>query len=281
MRPLLLHYHIFKNAGSSFERALQQALGDGLASFDSPSPRGFVSADDLREFAHARPEVRAIISHQAAPPAPAIPDREIFTSILIRDPIARIRSIYAFERGQQSDTPGATKAKELDFKSYVDWRLQTAPAMFCNYQVHFCTRREAARPQPVGVEALNEAIAQLDRLSIVGTVARYDEWLALARKVLATPFPELRLESHRINVTAATQASESAILDQLIADLGESTSHFLLEQNQLDMCLYQIAESILTRRLAEEGVELTLARAYGEALAHRKASAAPPVSPVP
>lgn len=277
--PLLIHYHIFKNAGSSFEWALQQVLRAGFASFDSPSPGGFVSEADLREYIEQHPDVRAIISHQAAPPAPAIADREIFTSILIRDPIARIRSIYAFERGQASDSPGATKAKELDFKGYVDWRLRTSPAMFCNYQVHFCTRSQPVRPRPVGREDLREAIARLDGLSIVGTVARYDEWLALAQKILAVPFPDVRLQSKRLNVTADQQASESAILDQLIVDLGEYTSQFLIEHNQLDMFLYQIADSILTRKLAEQGVELTLARAYAQAQEHRKSAPASGLSP--
>ena len=269
MMPLLLHYHIFKNAGSSFEASLQQSFGDRFASFDSPSPRGFVSGDDLRGFVREHPEVCAIISHQAAPPAPTLDGREVFTSILIRDPIARIRSIYAFERAQESDTPGATKAKELDFKGYVDWRVQTAPAIFCNYQVHFCTRDAAARPRPVGPAELQAAIARLDGVSIVGTVARYDQWLALARHVLAAGFPDLKLESKRVNVTAARQASEAAILAQLIDELGTSTTEHLLENNQLDLALYQVADSILTRRLAEQGLDLTLSRSYSEALAER------------
>ncbi len=270
MKPLLLHYHIFKNAGSSFEAALQQSLGSSFASFDSPSPRGFVSGDDLREFARERPDVRAIMSHQAAPPAPEIDGREVLTSILIRDPIARIRSIYAFERAQQSDTPGATKAKELDFKGYVDWRLETAPAMFCNSQVHFCTREAAGRARRIGPDDLRAAIARLDGVSIVGTVARYEEWLALAQQILAGPFPDLKLESKHLNVTAARQASERAILDQLIDDLGASTTEHLLGNNQLDMTLYQVADSILTRKLAEQGVMLNLARSYSKALEERR-----------
>ncbi len=166
-------------------------------------------------------------------------------------------------------SPGATKAKELDFKAYVEWRLQTSPAMFCNYQVHFCTRSEEPRRRPIGREELEKAIAHLDAISIVGTVARYDDWIALAQKILSRPFPNFVLQSSRRNVTAA-QRSEPAILDQLMDDLGESTTNFLLEHNQLDMCLHQIADSILTRRMAEEGVELMLARAYTRARQNRR-----------
>ena len=166
--PLLIHYHIFKNAGSSFQWALEQALGRGYRSFDSSSPRGFVSRCDLIEFSKRYPGVCAISSHQAAPPAPRIRGREVLTSILIRDPIARVRSIYAFERSQQALTRGAIKAKELTFKEYVEWRLKTSPTMFCNYQVHFCTRSAANRVAAPDRAKLDEAIRHLDAISLVG-----------------------------------------------------------------------------------------------------------------
>src|SRR2546421_347714 len=71
---------------------------------------------------------------------PKIRGYTVISSILIRDPVARIRSIYAFERQQATVSPGAQKAKELDFKGYVEWRLSNSPVMFCNSQVHFCSR---------------------------------------------------------------------------------------------------------------------------------------------
>lgn len=268
--PLLIHYHIFKNAGSSFEWALQQALGARFASFDSPSPRGFVSAKDLADFVQGHPDVAAVSSHQVAPPAPMLEGRKVWTSILIRDPLARIRSVYAFERRQKTSSPGALKAKELDFKGYVDWRLKTSPGMFCNYQVHFCSRAEAPQRRSLGPEHLKRAIAHLDMISIVGTVARYDDWLALAQKLLAQPFPGIMLQSSRQNATVTESVSEAAILDQLVDDLGESIVQHLIENNQLDMCLHQIADASLTHKLAEEGIEISLAQAYAQALENRQ-----------
>ena len=144
--PLLIHYHIFKNAGTSFTWALKHELGEGFRAFDTPSPKGFVSSRDLTALAHQHPDVFAISSHQAAPPAPKIRGREVLSSILIRDPIARIRSIHSFERRQQVATPGAIKAKELSFREYVEWRLETSPTSLCNFQVYYCTRMEGAPP---------------------------------------------------------------------------------------------------------------------------------------
>ncbi len=263
--PLLIHYHIFKNAGTSFTWALKHELGEGFRAFDKPSPKGFVSSRDLKALAHQHPDVFAISSHQAAPPAPKIRGREVLSSILIRDPIARIRSIHSFERRQQVATPGAIKAKELSFREYVEWRLETSPTSLCNFQVYYCTRMEGTRPGAPDRAALEQAIRNLDEISIVGTVARYQEWLALAQDFLGGPFPNLSLPSGRRNVTSETGLTTAATFDQLRDELGDTIVDYLLKNNELDMCLHQVADALLTRRLAERGVALSLLQAYTNA----------------
>lgn len=269
---LLIHYHIFKNAGTSFEWALEQALGKRFRMFDTPSPGGFISGRNLREFAGRNPHVQAISSHQAAPPAPRIPGREVVTSILIRDPIARIRSIYSFERRQKASSLGAIKAKELNFRQYVEWRLETSPAFLCNFQVHFCSRTKDGLSFTTGRECLERAIANLDTVSIVGTVARYEEWLALAQRILSGPFVDVTLPFSRQNASSGDDPSKAAILEELIIELGETTAQHLLENNELDMCLHQIADALLTRRLAEHGVGLTLRQDYNNTQGDRLSS---------
>jgi hypothetical protein len=265
-RPLLIHYHIFKNAGTSFEWALEQAFGPDFQQFDSPSCDGFVSNQDLTRVARERPSVKAIATHQAAPPPPSIRGRNVIASILIRDPIARIRSIYAFERLQGGDTLGPVKARELDFRGYVEWRLKTTPRMFCNFQLHFCRRYSDRHLSPLDASELRKAIASLDAMDIVGTVERYDEWLALAQAVLSRHFGPVILPSTRINVLATScPKSQGEIYVDLVSDLGEKLAQCLLEQNELDMRLYQVADALLSRRLAEQGMEISLRRAYKKA----------------
>jgi hypothetical protein len=266
-RPLLVHYHIFKNAGTSFEWTLKQALGRRFCTYDLTAPNQILSSADIIRYVKQRPETEAVSSHQVSFPAPIIRGREVVTSILIRDPIARIRSIYAFERQQEVSTPGALKAKELDFKGYVEWRLGTAPAMLCNYQVHFCSRTKGSQHKGRLDEAhLRKAIANLDRVDIVGTVERYGEWLTLAQLILCKPFPNILLSATRQNVTGtAGETTEAAILDDLVNELGQTLAEHLLEGNKLDMCLHQVADALLTRKLAENGGAVALIKAYAEA----------------
>ncbi len=260
--PVLIHYHIFKNAGTSFEWALQQNFGKRFKRFDKETPGATLSAEECIEFLSSAPEAVAISSHQLMLPPPRVPRRRVYTSILIRDPIARIRSIYAFERRQNEKTPGAIKAKELSFKDYVDWRLSTSPAMLCNYQVYFLARgKNLRRPATVDSEDMQRAIANLDRVDIVGTVERYEEWLALAQSILSTSFPGTELSVSRQNVTSEN-STNAAIFDDLVEDLGHEMAQRLLESNELDMCLHQVADGLLTRRLGECGVKVTLREIY-------------------
>jgi hypothetical protein len=271
---VLIHYHIFKNAGTSFEWALEQAFGvTRVLHLDTPFHYGYISAREMRQAVRLNPAIKVIATHQAAPPAPRIQDREVITSILIRDPIARIRSIYAFERFQDTVHPGNLKAKNLDFRQYVEWRLETSARMFCNFQVHFCCRRRVAEIPNLDSSHLQQAIEALDGVDIVGTVERYDEWLALARAVLEDHVEGLSLPSGRHNVLTGERClSKETIYQDLVRDLGETTARYLLEQNELDMSLYQVADALLTRRLAERRVHLSLRHAYFNASAEYESS---------
>lgn len=88
--PFPIHYHISKNAGTSFEWALEQTLGATCQQFDSAVSHGYASARDLVEFSFRHPEITAISSPQAVPPAPRIFGRQVITRVLIRDRIERI-----------------------------------------------------------------------------------------------------------------------------------------------------------------------------------------------
>lgn len=264
--PLLIHYHIFKNAGTSFEWSLKENLGTALHMYDSPGAGGILLSPDIVSYARSNPEVKAISSHQAVLPVPRIPKRNVISSILIRDPIARIRSIYAFERQQATISPGARKAKELDFKGYVEWRLSDTPVMFCNFQVYFCSRAKESVPDQIATERdLERAIENLDQIDLVGTVERYAQWLALAQSVLSPSFPSLRLVVARRNVTGEDRPNGHVhIFDHLVKELGSDLAERLLECNFLDMRLHQIADALLTRRLAEHGIEIKQHDAYAK-----------------
>jgi hypothetical protein len=74
----------------------------------SPFHDAFVSGRAIAQFVRANRATKAITSHRAAPPGPAIRGIDILTNILIHDPIARRGA--SFERWQKYDLPGAREA---------------------------------------------------------------------------------------------------------------------------------------------------------------------------
>ena len=73
----------------------------------------------------------------------------------------------------------------------------------------------------------------------------------------------LTLESvHRNRSDSGSSESEAEIHARLVRDLGSELTAELLRRNELDMCLYQVADALLTRRLAERSVLNELRNAY-------------------
>ncbi len=70
----------------------------------SPFHDRFVSGRNIAQLVRVNPATNAITTYQAAPLAPTFRGRDILTSILIHDPIARIRA--SFERWQEYDLLG-------------------------------------------------------------------------------------------------------------------------------------------------------------------------------
>ncbi|MGO9442813.1 MAG: sulfotransferase family 2 domain-containing protein, partial [Terriglobales bacterium] len=98
MRFVILHYHIFKNAGTTVENLLRKNFPHSFARFESEGRDAQLSAAELLEFVHAHPEVQAISSHHLRYPRPHAPGFVFFDLLFLRDPIDRLRSIYTFFR---------------------------------------------------------------------------------------------------------------------------------------------------------------------------------------
>ena len=248
-QAILIHHHIFKNAGTSFCYALKKYFQERFLEYDLPNSR-IVTRKDLKKFIQDNPQALAISGHHISLNTPRQPNYQLISSILLRQPLARIKSIYKFEQRQQANTSGAIQAKKLNFKEYVLWRMDATPNMLGNYQTHYCSRTKPAdiRKKPTEKD-LEIAIANLKKCAIVGTVERYEDFLQLALDRLREFFPDIYLGYIRLNKTAASPQSIEDIKSNLVVELGESLVTELEAKNQLDQKLYQVAEEILNNNL--------------------------------
>jgi Sulfotransferase family len=137
LRPIIVHYHIFKNAGSSLDRILRDSFQHGWASLEGPTPTSLLRAEDLTAFVEDHPTIRAVSSHLLRPPAPA--GLNVLPVVLIRHPLDRAFSVYSqLRRNPARGLLSEVVARQSSFSQFVLWCLDNKSLggmVIANYQV--------------------------------------------------------------------------------------------------------------------------------------------------
>jgi hypothetical protein len=211
-RTIILHYHLFKNAGTSLDLILKRNFGTRWVTAEF-SGEGAGNTAQVADWIRDNPDAVAFSSHTAQGPIPRIDGVKIISVMFLRDPIARIRSAYAFERDQGVETWGAELAASTDFAGYVSARLARPGDRQCrNFQTHRLALLAPASPGPQNelqngpelAPELTRARQGLAMLSFVGLVAEFDRSVARLARMLLPDFPGFVWTSVRANSTAST-----------------------------------------------------------------------------
>ena len=253
MRHIILHGHIFKNAGTTFDWSLARNFGDAF--LDHRDDRAMRQQRDahLAAVVQGDPGLRALSSHHLCYTLPALTDVQFYPAYLLRHPIERVASVYAFERRQQSDSLGARAAKEKNFQEYVAWRMgEDVPRTIRDYQTaYLCGSHGRGVRGTAPVDWLERALEHLAGLDCVGVVDRYDESMVVFEDRLAAAFPGIDLAYVRQNATRGRgeeQALEERVRDTLQRLGGLAAT--VLAQNSFDLVLYRQANQQLDAALA-------------------------------
>ena len=242
-RRVIVHYHFFKNAGTSLDETLREYFGERWVSVEGQNS---LSPADLAKLIADQPERAVFSSHTASFPVPDLEGVAIFPVVFVRHPIDRIRSVYEFERRQQpAVTRGAIVAKKRPFKGYVRWRL-AADNQIRNFHVTRFSRGEKGPP------SLPSAIKYVDRLPFVGVVERFSDSLSLLQRHLNLAFPDIRLTEKHANVTRNRNGGIEQRLAAVRADLGPRLYDAVVEQNRDDLLLYEHVVERLAREIGRE-----------------------------
>lgn len=234
---LILHYHIFKNAGTSLDVMLQKNFGDGWveAEFPVDNRTGASNSGRVAEWLAERPQIIALSSHTAQMPLPAL-SRPVFPILFVRHPLDRLKSAYDFERVQKADTHGAQLAKQEDFAGYV--RRLLADRRFRQAR-DFQTLRFAGFEPPERGDEAARALRALDALPFVGLVEAYDRSLARLAELLAPHHPNFRIAALHENRTAGRKASLEERLAALRSEVPADLYRELEDSNSGDFRLYE------------------------------------------
>lgn len=242
MRHVILHGHIFKNAGTTFDWSLSRSFGHAFLDHRDDHAMRSQGAACLEGIFSSKPEIRALSTHHLPRALPALSDLCHHRIYLLRHPLLRMRSVYNFERVQRADTLGAKAAKRMTFKDYVVWRMEAkTPATIRNLQTLYLARpRRPRQGRSCDAADFAEAMDFAKSLPALGIVEHYDESMVLLEESLRPYFPTLDLAYIRQNVSLAhaNDLGDDRAIAHTLQELGEAAA-MVIDRNSYDLALYQ------------------------------------------
>ena len=252
MRHIILHGHIFKNAGTTFDWSLKKNFGKNFLDHRKDELMRKNGSAHLAQLLSDEPGLCAISSHHMTRELPELPGVSFIPVHLLRHPIERIRSVYDFERKQRGATPGARAAKSKSFKDYVEWRMRPdVSRTIRNYQTAYLAGHNR-RSTDVNVISKHfvDAVQSVTNASLVGVVESYDESMVVLEDVLREHFPEIDLSYVAQNVSArkARRSGSGGTTEEILGELG-SLQKTVIDENSFDLARYQVALARLQSRI--------------------------------
>lgn len=238
-RVVIVHYHLFKNAGTSIDRALKAYCDDRWTLIEADHGDRQLTTEAVRALIDSRPELLAISSH-TAPIEPHLigEDLNVIPIVFLRHPIDRMRSAYDFERKQGADTLGSRTARMMPFPDYLSFFLQHPRARnFKNFQAH-----RLAKASPLTERSMLEcALDALDRIPFVGAVECFEASIRKYECLIQAQLPGFRLAYRHDNQGGRSNETISARLEEIRNELTPSGFEEAMQNNLADLLIWERA----------------------------------------
>lgn len=249
-RPIIVHFHIFKNAGTTIDWILQKNFGRDAVEFDDKvKASNIYPPEKIVNVAKEHPTAKSLSSHQIRFPLPQSRDYNFISIVCIRHPIDRAVSIYSFTKTEPRNDPYHILAKKSDLKRFVEVNIQTKEYnQLKNPQTRWLAQEIKEFNPPV---RLAKAIENITFSSVLGVVDRLDESLVVAEQALKSHFPNIDMSYVSQNVTTGRAESLQDRLKQTREEIGENLMSELVKRNDLDMEVYSQANRELDNRISK------------------------------
>ena len=247
MRFVILHYHIFKNAGSTIEEILDRSFGEGFARFDALEREARVPSADLLCALERNPHWKAVSSHQIRYPVPKASGLIFLDLCFLRDPIDRIRSMYDYLRRKPAHGDTISKlANEAELGEFIAGLIEHFPHYVENVQVNLLARGgDSDHPDE---KDLRLAIDRMLKTSFLGVVDCFDKSVIAGQHFLSPVFPVLNCDHPPVNVSCGLGTSPAARIAKLRDACENRVYAELLKRNALDKELVGRARAEVERR---------------------------------
>lgn len=244
-RHILLHYHIFKNAGTTIYFILKSNFGKRVASLDSNRFNRALGDDVLLKFLQKHPKIEAVTSHHLFPPKPQH-EQFVFHDILfLRHPMARLSSMYDFyRRTDVTEDPLTKEARRRNTADFMKLLIDKYSHHVNNAQVRYLSARERNEAEP----ELQTAVRIAFQSTVLGVAEQFDVSAVTAEHVLSPTFEGIRFAYIARNVSSSGPRELQVHLSHFRDACGDETYEELLKLNLLDISLLEEAKREVERR---------------------------------
>ena len=249
-RNIILHSHIFKNAGTTFDHSLENNFNDKFIDHRDDEKIVKDKQDYLVDYLNQNKYIKAFSSHSIHFNAVNNDEFNFHQIYFLRHPIERIKSVYTFELKQPTEVSlGAKMAKELDLNEYIRWRMRDdVAATIRNCHTIFISG-QGSSPNFLD-EKFKIALSNIKRMPLIGVVDRYDESMVMFEDYLQKFFPTIDLSYVKKNVTNKdTKISTDEKSNIFLETLDEDLQKLVLEKNAYDLELYKIVNEMLNEKI--------------------------------
>jgi hypothetical protein len=250
MRLIILHYHLFKNAGSTIEEMLDHSFRGHFRRMETADTSGIVRDRDLLRHMWDEPEVLAVSSHQIRYPMPQAFGYLFFDICFVRDPLDRLRSFYDyFRRRPDPSNPISGLANQGGLGEFAARMLREQSLFVRNNQVNLLAC--SGNSDDPGERDLELAIRRLRAAAFPGVVDLFEQSAAAGASRLRQAFPELDLSQPAVNVTRGMQGTLEARVEEFRDACAAPVFEELMRVTALDRRLVRAARVEVNRRFRE------------------------------
>jgi len=249
MRFVVVHYHIFKNAGTTVERILEREFPGRFARLHGPTADATLDAEDLGAFLNDHPNIQAVTSHHLRYPVPDIRNTVVFDCCFLRHPLDRLDSLYSYLGKIDSSDPLCRSAHRRTPAEFVRQLLDRSPEQVSNVQVTQLANR-GAFTRPANEEDLERAVQTVRNMALPGVVEMFQESMVAGEYFMRPAFPSIRLGSGPANVSRRILPGAAERERRLIQIWGADLHEKLRRLNEWDIRLFERAGDEIRRRLS-------------------------------
>jgi len=244
--PVIIHFHIFKNAGMTIEWVLEKNFTKNFAreaygiNFDKIIPMELV-VDYLKK----NPNVKCFSSHNIRFPIPKENFIDFIPILFIRHPIDKAFSTFNFTRLQLEKGHGRLETKNMTLEEYFQWHIKSNDRLVLDSQLQLLSDK-TLKTLP---ERVSSALENIKNCAILGVVDRFDESMVVAEEFLKNYFKDIDLSYVIQNISKDRTGNLSQRLETAKEQISNELMNELTKKNNNDIKIYEFANAELNNRI--------------------------------